>query len=106
MIADRERDGSGARTGGLAEERGGAAEADGRRITAPPRLLRPESDTAATPGLVQADGDRVMAGQTILDVADRTAATDRLPGVARGGAFLIEPFGSREIFIPSKFTAE
>ena len=33
--------------------------------------------------------------------SDTKAATDveRLPGIARGGAFLIEPLGSRDIFI-------
>ena len=30
----------------------------------------------------------------------------RLPGIARGGAFLIEPLGSRDIFITGEFTAE
>ena len=30
----------------------------------------------------------------------------RLPGVARGGAFLIEPIGSRDIFITGEFTDE
>src|SRR4051794_13634806 len=30
----------------------------------------------------------------------------RLPGIARGGAFLIEPIGSRGIFITGEFTDE
>ncbi len=34
------------------------------------------------------------------------AVTARLPAVARGGAFLIEPLGSREVFITGKFTDE
>jgi alkylation response protein AidB-like acyl-CoA dehydrogenase len=38
----------------------------------------------------------------------KSEATDpvRLPGIARGGAFLIEPLGSRDIFITGEFTAE
>ena len=31
---------------------------------------------------------------------------ERLPGIARGGAFLIEPLGSRDIFITGEFTDE
>lgn len=45
-------------------------------------------------------------GETISGIADGSAAAVRLPGVARGGAFLIEPLGSREIFTAGKFTDE
>ncbi|MBI2467413.1 MAG: acyl-CoA dehydrogenase family protein [Candidatus Rokubacteria bacterium] len=45
-------------------------------------------------------------GETISGVAEGSAAAVRLPGVARGGAFLIEPLGSREIFTAGQFTDE
>jgi len=36
----------------------------------------------------------------------KVAEVERLPGIARGGAFLIEPLGSRDIFITGEFTDE
>ena len=36
----------------------------------------------------------------------KVAEVERLPGIARGGAFLIEPIGSRNIFITGEFTDE
>jgi hypothetical protein len=43
-----------------------------------------------------------------MRISSETNATDvtRLPGIARGGAFLIETIGSRDIFITGEFTAE
>ncbi len=41
--------------------------------------------------------------------SEKIGATEgpaRLPGIARGGAFLIEPLGSRDIFITGEFTDE
>ena len=38
--------------------------------------------------------------------ATTVAEVERLPGIARGGAFLIEPLGSRDIFITGEFTDE
>ncbi len=37
---------------------------------------------------------------------DTSSVAKRLPGVARGGAFLIEPLGGRDIFITGEFTDE
>jgi len=36
----------------------------------------------------------------------KVVEVERLPGIARGGAFLIEPLGSRDIFITGEFTDE
>jgi len=39
-------------------------------------------------------------------IKSETTDPIRLPGIARGGAFLIEPLGSRDIFITGEFTDE
>jgi alkylation response protein AidB-like acyl-CoA dehydrogenase len=43
---------------------------------------------------------------TIPQATDVSAASARLPGVARGGAFLVEPLGSRDVFMTAKFADE
>jgi len=43
---------------------------------------------------------------TIPGATDVSPARAHLPGIARGGAFLLEPLGSRDIFITGEFTDE
>ena len=47
-----------------------------------------------------------LTDDTIPGATDPSTAGGRLPGVARGGAFLFEPIGTREIFITGEFTDE
>ncbi len=47
-----------------------------------------------------------LTDDTIPGATDPSTVGERLPGVARGGAFLFEPIGTREIFITGEFTDE